>query len=90
MFGVEGINANDLALLQKYFHDAVAKALTENEGYQVVEEPGRVVSLHRTILFALHGGNARKGGSEHRDESSRVSSSEGCELTISETKERTS
>ncbi len=36
----KGINANDLALLQKYFHDAVAKALTENNGYQVVEEPG--------------------------------------------------
>ncbi len=36
----KGINANDLTLLQKYFHDAVAKALTENNGYQVVEEPG--------------------------------------------------
>src|SRR5689334_16749132 len=36
----KGINANDLALLEKYFHDSLVKALTENNGYQVVEEPG--------------------------------------------------
>ena len=49
----KGINANDLALLQKYFHDAVAKALTENNGYQVVEEPGPGVVRIRAAFTDL-------------------------------------
>ena len=36
----KGINANELTLLEKYFRDAMGKALTENNGYEVVEEPG--------------------------------------------------
>ena len=35
----KGINANDAALLEKSYHDAMVKALT-GAGYQVVEEPG--------------------------------------------------
>ena len=35
----KGINANDAALLEKYFRDSMTKALT-GAGYQVVEEPG--------------------------------------------------
>ena len=49
----KGINANDLALLQKYFQDAVAKALTENNGYQVVEEPGPGVVRIRAAFTDL-------------------------------------
>ena len=49
----KGINANDLTLLQQYFHDAVAKALTENDGYQVVEEPGPGVVLIRAAFTDL-------------------------------------
>jgi len=49
----KGINANDLALLQKYFHDALVKALTENNGYQVVEEPGPGVLRIRSAFTDL-------------------------------------
>ena len=49
----KGINANDLALLEKYFHDAVTKALTENNGYQVVEEPGPGVVRIRAAFTEL-------------------------------------
>ncbi|MGE0821178.1 MAG: DUF3313 domain-containing protein [Candidatus Binatia bacterium] len=49
----KGINANDLTLLQQYFRDAVAKALTENSGYQVVEEPGPGVVLIRVAFTDL-------------------------------------
>lgn len=49
----KGINANDLTLLQKYFHDAFAKALTENNGYQVVEEPGPGVVRIRAAFTDL-------------------------------------
>jgi hypothetical protein len=49
----KGINANDLALLQKYFQDAVAKALTENNGYQVVEEPSPGVVRIRAAFTDL-------------------------------------
>ena len=49
----KGINANDLALLQKYFQDAVTKALTENNGYQVVEEPGPGVVRIRAAFTDL-------------------------------------
>ena len=49
----KGINANDLALLQKYFHDALVKALTENNGYQVVEEAGPGVIRIRTAFTDL-------------------------------------
>jgi uncharacterized protein DUF3313 len=49
----KGVNANDLALLQKYFHDALVKALTENNGYQVVEEPGPGVMRIRTAFTDL-------------------------------------
>ena len=46
----KGINANDLALLQKHFHDAMVKALTEKSGYQVVEEPGPGVMRIRVAI----------------------------------------
>lgn len=49
----KGINANDLTLLQKYFQDAVTKALTENDGYQVVEEPGPGVVRIRAAFTDL-------------------------------------
>jgi hypothetical protein len=49
----KGINANDLTLLQKYFHDAVAKALTENDGYEIVEEPGPGVVRIRAAFTDL-------------------------------------
>jgi hypothetical protein len=49
----KGINANDLALLQKYFQDALVKALTENNGYQVVQEPGPGVIRIRTAFTDL-------------------------------------
>lgn len=49
----KGINANDLALLQKHFHDALAKALTENNGYQVVEEAGPGVIRIRAAFTDL-------------------------------------
>jgi len=49
----KGINANDLALLQKYFRDALVKALTENKGYQVVEEPGPGVLRIRAAFTDL-------------------------------------
>jgi hypothetical protein len=49
----KGINANDLALLQKYFQDALTKALTENDGYQVVQEPGPGVMRIRTAFTDL-------------------------------------
>ncbi len=49
----KGINANDVALLEKYFHDAVTKALTANNGYQVVEEPGPGVVRIRAAFTEL-------------------------------------
>ena len=49
----KGINANDLALLQKYFRDALVKALTENNGYQVVEESGAGVIRIRAAFTDL-------------------------------------
>lgn len=49
----KGINANDLALLQKYFQDALVKALTENNGYQVVQEPGLGVIRIRAAFTDL-------------------------------------
>jgi hypothetical protein len=49
----KGINANDLTLLQQYFHNAVTKALTENNGYQVVEESGPGVVRIRAAFTDL-------------------------------------
>jgi len=49
----KGINANDLALLEKYFRDALVKALTENNGYQVVEEPSPGVVRIRAAFTDL-------------------------------------
>ena len=49
----KGINANDLTLLQQYFRDAVVKALTENSGYQVVEELGPGVVRIRAAFTDL-------------------------------------
>lgn len=49
----KGINANDLALLQKYFQDALVKALSENNGYQVAQEPGPGVMRIRTAFTEL-------------------------------------
>ncbi len=49
----KGINANDMALLQKHFHDAMVKALTENNGYEVVEEPGPGVARIRVAITDL-------------------------------------
>jgi hypothetical protein len=49
----KGINANDLTLLQKYFQDALVKALTENDGYQVVQEPGSGVIRIRAAFTDL-------------------------------------
>jgi len=49
----KGINANDLSLLQKYFQDALVKALTENNGYQVVQEPGPGVVRIRAAFTDL-------------------------------------
>jgi formylglycine-generating enzyme required for sulfatase activity len=33
----------------------------------------RIVSVHRPVLLTIHGGNARKGGGQHRYESSGIS-----------------
>lgn len=49
----KGINANDLALLSKYFQEAVTKALTADNAYQVVEEPGPGVILIRAAFTDL-------------------------------------
>ena len=46
----KGINANDMTLLEKLFHAAMAKALTENSGYEVVEEPGPGVCRIRVAI----------------------------------------
>jgi Protein of unknown function (DUF3313) len=48
----KGINANDAALLEKYFHDSMSKALT-GAGYQVVEEPGPGVARIRAAFTDL-------------------------------------
>lgn len=48
----KGINANDAALLEKYYHDAMTKALT-GAGYQVVEEPGPGVVRIRAAFTDL-------------------------------------
>ena len=49
----KGINANDLTLLQKYFQDAMVKALTEGGAYQIVEEPGPGVIRIRAAITDL-------------------------------------
>ena len=46
----KGINANDMTLLEKHFHAAMVKALTENDGYEVVEEPGPGVARIRVAI----------------------------------------
>jgi hypothetical protein len=48
----KGINANDAALLEKYFHNSMVKALT-GAGYQVVEEPGPGVARIRAAFTDL-------------------------------------
>jgi Protein of unknown function (DUF3313) len=48
----KGINANDAALLEKYFHASMVKALT-GAGYQVVEEPGPGVVRIRAAFTDL-------------------------------------
>jgi Protein of unknown function (DUF3313) len=48
----KGINANDAALLEKYFHNSMVKALTAG-GYQVVEEPGPGVVRIRAAFTDL-------------------------------------
>jgi hypothetical protein len=48
----KGINANDAALLEKYFHDSMVKALT-GAGYQVVEDPGPGVVRIRAAFTDL-------------------------------------
>jgi uncharacterized protein DUF3313 len=48
----KGINANDAALLEKYFHASMVKALTAG-GYQVVEEPGPGVARIRAAFTDL-------------------------------------
>jgi Protein of unknown function (DUF3313) len=48
----KGINANDAALLEKYFHGSMVKALTAG-GYQVVEEPGPGVVRIRAAFTDL-------------------------------------
>src|SRR5215813_4010652 len=48
----KGINANDAALLEKSYHDAMVKALTA-AGYQVVEAPGPGVVRIRAAFTDL-------------------------------------
>ena len=49
----KGINANDLTLLQKYFHEAMVTALTEGNTYEIVEEPGPGVARLRVAMTDL-------------------------------------
>lgn len=49
----KGINANDLTLLQKHFHEAMTKALSADGSYQIVEEPGPGVMRIRVAITDL-------------------------------------